>query len=94
MAHNKAVSKAIQAALSDIHLLRLLVNAAGEDAANNILTAYRRDLKLSGPDVTAFYTSLRTGKKVVTAKMLVEYYNNLEPKPRTARGGAESEWTP
>jgi hypothetical protein len=94
MAHSPGVSKAIQAALHDINLLRLLVNAIDENAANAILTAYRRNLLLRGPDVKAFWTSLREGKMVFTAQKLVQYYENLEPKPRVAGRRGETEWNP
>jgi len=94
MAHSPGVSKAIQAALHDINLLRLLVNATDENAANAILSAYRRNLLLRGPDVKAFWISLRDGKMEFSARKLVQYYDILEPKPRVASRGDKTEWNP
>jgi hypothetical protein len=95
MAHPDPVSMAIQKALSDIHLLRFLVRAKTPEAAYAILTAYDPDLTLTEPHIQIFWTSLTRGEITMTAKTLVEYYDNLEPKPRIMkRTSPPQEWNP
>jgi hypothetical protein len=91
--HPKKVSKAIQAALNDISLLRALVLAPNAETAKLILADYDEDLRLSGPDLEVFWTSLTKGVMTITAKGLVHYYNHLEGHP-TAMREKPGEWTP
>lgn len=95
MGHTTEVSKAIQAALGDIFLLRMLVNAADENAANAILNAYNKDLTLLGSDIHDFWISLTEGTVTIFVKDLVDYYDRLEPKPRIDRvPRRQPEWNP
>lgn len=98
MDHKMAVSKAIQAALNDINLLRALVEASNKDAANAILLHYKRNwrhLGLEEPDLEEFWNSLKHGVITIDARTLVEYYYGLVPKSRVRTGGRQiQEWTP
>lgn len=96
MTHPDPVSKAIQKALTDIHLLRFLVKAKTPDAAYAILTAYDPDLTLTGPELEVFWTSLTKGEMTMTAKTLVDYYDSLEPKPKILKRQPPppQEWKP
>lgn len=95
MAHNNAVSKAIQAALNDIKLLRALVNAADVGAADSILRKYNPPIKLNGADLDEFWNSLNYGMMTMDARTLVDYYDSLQPpsRDRMVRGKPQ-EWTP
>jgi hypothetical protein len=99
MAHTPKVSNAIQAALHDIDLLRLLVEASNKDEANAILIAYkrnRRHLGLEEPDLQEFWTSLQDGVITVTlhARDLVDLYDTLTPQLKTVKGDLQPEWVP
>ena len=95
MGHTTEVSKAIQAALEDIYLLRLLVNAADETAANAILNAYDKSLTLDGSNLHDFWISLTQGRVTISVRDLVDYYDRLEPKPRIERvTRPQPEWNP
>lgn len=95
MAQTDPVSNAIQAALNDINLLRVLVHAPTKEAANTVLHKYKESLTLQGPDVERFYNRLQTSTKVITASELVRYYDCLQP-PKEVREprGTEGEWVP
>ena len=95
MPHSGPVSAAIQAALHDINLLRVLVHAPTADAANSVLHEYKESLTLAGDDVTAFYNSLRNGRMQISARDLVRYYDRLQP-PQQVRETREKEgeWVP
>jgi len=98
MAHPTKVSKAIQAALADIDLLRPLVRAADRTAANDILLKYKRNkykLSLSATDLDKFWNSLKNGVMTMDASALVDYYDNLQPPSlRITVRGTIQEWTP
>lgn len=95
MPHSDPVSAAIQAALHDINLLRVLVHAPNAEAANAVLHEYDERLTLAGDDVTVFYNSLRNGRMEISAKDLVRYYDCLQPpKEVRERRGKEGEWVP
>ncbi len=102
MSHRPRVTKAIQAALHDIELLRKLVDATGPDKANEILTSYDKGLDLKAPPpapsggppyLTEFWNSLQKGQVTMKAKELVEYYDNLKG-PRVKKHRLPKEWTP
>jgi hypothetical protein len=92
MPYSQKVLNAIDAALSDINLLRLLVMVDDPVAANAILTAYRPALSLSPAEASEFVDILKNRKRCITAKELVECYNNLETTPGRFRGGNRPEW--
>ena len=79
MAESQGVTRAINAALEDINLLRPLVYAQTADAANAILTAYSPNLTLSGGEVPEFFALLQRGHVTITARELVGYYDSLQP---------------
>ena len=93
--HSAKVKDAIQAALSDINLLRLLVNVRKDSAAvNAILKAYKRALVLSASDAEDFSDMLQNSTRTMYAEDLVKSYDNLVPKPRIARAEIQAEWEP
>ena len=95
MPHSGPVSAAIQAALHDINLLRVLVHAPSADAANAVLHEYDEGLTLHGEDVNAFFDSLQNGRMQISARDLVRFYDRLQP-PKQVRETREKEgeWVP
>ncbi len=78
-ANSPEVTRAINAALNDINLLRPLIYAPTPDAANAVLTQYNKGLTLTGGDVQRFYDLLTRGHVTITAKDLVGLYDDLQP---------------
>ncbi len=95
MRHTNPVERAIQAALNDINLLRVLVRATSDSEANEVLSEYNPKLKLRGNDVKAFFDTLKDGRSCITAAELVDLYDGLQPpkRPKAIRG-KEGEWVP
>ena len=95
MAHTDPVSNAIQAALNDINLLRVLVHTPDANAANDALTKYDSRFSLTGQDLIDFNTSLRDGRLTISAADLVDYYDRLQPqKPPKLMRVKGQEWVP
>ncbi len=93
--HSAKVKDAIQAALTDINLLRLLVNAKEDSVVvNAILKAYKRTLVLSASDAEDFSDMLRDSTRTMYVEDLVKSYDSLVPKPKIAKAGIQAEWEP
>ncbi len=73
------VTRAINAALNDINLLRPLIYAQTPEAANAILAAYNKELTLRESDAQRFHKLLTEGHVTISARELVGYYDGLQP---------------
>jgi hypothetical protein len=93
MAHIPEVSAAIQAALHDIHLLRFLVKAHDEVAANSILNAYDKALTLQGTDIHEFWICL-TERRMnnISAQDLVDCFDRLDGRRSGEARDRRGEW--
>jgi hypothetical protein len=90
--HTPRVKQVIKAALNDINLLRALV-VAPDSAVDAVLTNYDPPYTLGTEDLAAFVKSLREGKVCITARELVDMYDDLQP-PKRMRAGKDQEWVP
>jgi len=91
--NSPALHKAIEAALSDISLLRLLVAASDADKAYQILNQHNSSITFNGQDKKEFFRLLKKGNATITAKTLVELFDGLvgfQPPPVFRR----KEWAP
>ena len=91
----KKVNAAIQLALNDINLLRVLVHAQDAAAAYAVLRDYPVRITLSDPELNEFYECLKYGKSCITAQQLVDLYDGLQPRKfEKATRGTDGEWVP
>jgi len=93
MPNSGPVSAAIQAALNDINLLRVLVHAPDGGAANKVLREYDEKLSLPAGDDQVFFNCLQHHRLQISATELVHYYDCLQP-PKQVRETREKggEW--
>lgn len=73
------VTRAINAALNDINLLRPLIYAKTTEAVNAILADYNKELILREGDAKRFLDLLTDGHVTIKARDLVNYYDGLQP---------------